>query len=213
MDSTDWALYFVPALQGPLWAHPGFFSPPWAVPLLWLLAQLPPFIVLVMSICAVCFVAVRKLRPWGIFVFLTCPATIYGIGLMNIDWIVLLGVCLSPGLAAYCFSLKPHIGWLAILRDRRGWALLAVVVLCSALWWGVWLVSLGEAVQQPEQSLFPWSLLALPFVWSESLAAGLLFSPHLSYSSYMLLAFGLARRCPWLLFVVNLCLYAAIVAK
>lgn len=209
---TDWQLYFVPALRGALWTYPGFYSPPWAVPILWVLARLPMWAVIALSIVCTVLMAVKKLKPWPAFLFLTCPATIYGIGLVNVDWIVLAGVLCPSWLAVYCYAIKPHLGWLAILRRWRACWLLVLAILVSLPWWSAWLATLPGVAALPEQSIAPWGLLALPLVWQEPIAAGLLFAPHLSYSSYMLLAYGLARRRPWALLVVNLIAWAWIVS-
>jgi hypothetical protein len=172
------------------------------------LALCPTWLILTLAILTLVIVSIKKLTPIGALAFLTCPFTVYGIGLMNIDWLLFAAMLLPPTIACYLYSFKPHIGWLAMLRTRR-YGLFILAALLTIGQWGVWIAALKSA--PPEQSLFPFSLLLLPLVWHEPLAVGALLSPHLSYSSYMFVAFAVARRWPIILLVANVAMWAMLI--
>jgi hypothetical protein len=206
----DWGILKSAALAWASGGNPyqiyGFFSPPWALPLLWILSWLPNWAVPLLTFGPILLLGLKFRLRWPVLcMLLISPPVISCAAWGNIDVLVLLGTIAFP---AYLFSLKPQMTWACYLR--RPWMLVGVglLVLYS---WPLMLPWLGSLMQTtPLASVGIWGVPVGLLLWQHPLAASIFFSPHISFSSYVGVSLVLAQRWPKVLLALNLGYWIAI---
>lgn len=246
----DWTEYYYPALQllldgespyQPLpYYTPGdplphrIYHPPWLLVPLAPLALLPvhvgEVIILVLSYAAVCAtVAVLRDDRLGTFLLLSNPLVIQGCLTGNVDSFVGLGLVTSPRVGIYLLSLKPQLGWGAIVYyvltafRARGlqkvisvtWPMAAIVALSFLPPFGFWPAKMLEATEQSTNASLPFGIGLLVGVgllaWGiarkdllPAFAGGFIAAPyHAAHSWYVLLLSIRPARLQFVLWLLS----------
>ena len=247
--AIDFVEYFLPAArlmvagESPYNVE-GFYNPPWAlyavIPFMWLpehVAQ-AAFLSTAMVAMALAMYDLGVGTLESVAIMLSVPAIstiVHG----NLEWVVLLGVVLPPGIGAFFVMAKPQIGigvlayWIidefkefGIRGAVRAVLPITVVSLLFFVAYGFWP---GHMLKAPIRStasganaaLFPWLVPVgvLTLSWAlrrkqvkDSLLVGPCFSPHLMASSWLGAFVALSDNRVYLLVAVILS-WIAVVAK
>jgi hypothetical protein len=184
--SIDWRSFFRPAalkfLQGQSpYEQAGFLNPPWVLCLLAPFALMPEPLgrafLFVIAIAVILYAGYRMGgRLWALIALLLSPPVIALLFYGNIDWIVVLGLVLSPQIGMLLVAVKPQVGifvlpvWILQAWQQGGWrqvikisSPLVIVTLISFALYGFWpshmLDTQGyENVKYMNFSLWPYSI-------------------------------------------------------
>lgn len=193
----DWTHYFEPKVLPPFWM-------PWTWPILNFISPQA------LSSFAILGTALRiyQLRGsmWRFPLAILSLPMLWLLFKSDVDGLALMGLVLLP-YGVPLLLLKPQLGALALLSNRRHFAAGAIWGISTLLIWGFWFTRLnliGGAqwhIDWPQDiSLFPWGIIiALPLMWlgrSDAdmlMAAGSFVTPHLFTYHFVLLMPAIAR--------------------
>lgn len=219
---NDWSQSFAAAVlallsgQDPYAAVPTYASPPWALPVLWPLAWVPPLWAMLLPALALLYLSYRRRKPWLIaIVGLSYPFIMTSLW-ANITWLAMLGVVIGGRLGVVLDTVKPQASIGAIAAELgkcpswRAWPRLlgplVVCVLLSAPLWLSWLGNVGDVGSNQHRSvtrLYPrevavvLGIMALYLAWKRGSAiwgcmASLLIAPYWYVQSIVPLLFLIA---------------------
>jgi hypothetical protein len=245
----DWREYFYPAVRfllagvSPYQALPFYtpgdpfphrvYHPPWllvsTVPFALLPVHTGEWLILLALYLATC-VTVLKLHEDSLstFFILTNPLVIQGCLAGNVDSFVALGLVAPPSLGLYLLSLKPQLGWGAIVYliwtayGARGvvkvwsitWPMALVLALSFLPPFGFWPANMLQATDQTTNASLPFAVglaLGLPLLtWGLrrknlliAFAGGFIASPyHAAHSWYLLLLVIKSARTQFILWLL-----------
>lgn len=223
----DWRETFYPALQKTLSGEtpydvPTFRNVPWTVLLLLPFALFSEdtggILYFMASIAGYAWVAYRlKASPLAFIAFMVSPPVVYGLRMLNVDFLVLIGFTLPAPLGLFFVLIKPQMGivmvlyWLAeawraggIKSVTRTFAPVAISLALSFLIFGNWVAGRQSDLLDSfwNASLWPWALpigLVLTALsirdrrMDYGMAASPFLSPYLAYHSWASALVGLLR--------------------
>jgi len=223
----DWHETFYPALNNVLSGQnpydvPTFRNAPWTVLLLAPFALLPEdaggVLYFLASLAGYAWVAYRlKARPVAFVAFLFSPPVIYGLRMLNVDILVLIGFVLPAPIGLFFVLIKPQMGiamvfyWLAeSWRDGgvksvvKTFSPVGISLILSFVIFGNWIVGRQSDLLGSfwNASLWPWALpiglvlVALSIRDRRSdfgMAASPFLSPYLAYHSWVSVLAGLLK--------------------
>lgn len=208
---------------------PGFFSPPWIIPILALFA-LPPMQIAwsVYSLCSLVGhgLAFKNLgaSPGEINPLILSAWVVSGLSHGNVDWLVLLGATFPPIIGIWLVTIKPQIGAVLVVlwayRAYRSNGSLSLIWLLSPIV-GIGLLAYSFGYYQPFQieslvwntSLYPWLIPVGVFFavlafnknsdhWA--LASAPMLSPYVAFYSWITVLLPLIGRIKLLIFAMIL---------
>jgi hypothetical protein len=224
---NDWVTTFQPAAQLMLHgqlnsAESGIFNPPWAMVLIAPFSVIPARIgsalIAAMTVAA-WLLAARKMQasPLSLGLVLLMPHFRTMVYTSNLDWLVMLGLAVSPAWGLPMVLAKPQAGlavaafWIIKARKEGGlWKvaeLLQPLIVCTVMAWLIggpqlFNLSFGSITSVPwNQSFFPWSVLPglLLLGWAiykdkqkMAVLAGPMLAPYVGYYSWPVAALGVA---------------------
>lgn len=223
----DWHETFYPALQKALdgdspYDVPTFRNAPWTI---LLLLPFAPFsedtggiLYFMASLAGYAWVAYRlQASPLALTAFLFSPPVVYGLRMLNVDFLVLLGFTLPAPIGLFLVLIKPQMGvamvlyWLAeawrsggAKSVARTFAPVTIASVLSFLFFGNWIAGRqGDLLGSFwNASLWPWALpVGLVLValsirdrrMEYGMAASPFLSPYLAYHSWVSALAGLLR--------------------
>lgn len=222
---VDWRETFYPAAQAVLhgsspYSVPTFRNAPWTILFLIPFALFGErsggILYFLASLLLYAWVAYRlKARPLVLAAFLLSPPVVYGLRMLNVDAIVLVGFVLPAPVGLFFVLLKPQMGiamlfyWLAEAWRKDGFkavlgtfAPFTIALALSFLFFGNWLA--GRQADLVDSfwniSLWPWALpIGLVLVVLSmrdrrkdfAMAASPFLSPYLAYHSWVSVLAGL----------------------
>jgi len=224
----DWHETFYPSLQKVVSGEnpydvPTFRNAPWTI-----LALLPfalfsedvgGILFFMASLAGYAWVAYRlKARPLAFVAFLFAPPVVYGLRMLNVDVLVLIGFVLPAPIGLFFILIKPQMGivmalyWLAESWHEGGaakviktFAPVAVSLALSFVLFGNWVAGRQSDLLDSfwNASLWPWALpiglvLAALSVRDRrkdyGMAASPFLSPYLAYHSWASVLVGLLQH-------------------
>jgi hypothetical protein len=218
----DFENHFLPAgralLEGSSpYDVPGYYSPPWILPLFTLLALIPQKIAWgLFSLTSLLAYAVSFQRmgakPAALLPLMLSAWVLSGLSHGNIDWLVLLGATLPPAIGIWFVMVKPQMGvvlvvlWSIKAFQAGGIPRLAKLLLpISTIWAIPFLLGFYQNVEWQSfawnTSFFPWTLpfgIFISFLairndnGSLALAAAPLISPYVAFHSWV------SINCPFI---------------
>ncbi|MEW6084548.1 MAG: hypothetical protein AB1607_08135 [Chloroflexota bacterium] len=242
----DWRETYYPAaraaLEGrnPYLAVPTFRNVPWT-----LIPILPMALLSERASGALYFSFTLVLYAWtaiqlkasrtALIVFLLSPPVVYGMRMLNVDALVLMGFILPPQIGLFCILIKPQMGiamipfWFFEVWREGGWKSLArvfapvtiAVILSFVIFGPSFFGRSDDLLRSPwNASLWPWAFpigFALTVLSirnrrkDQATAASPFLSPYLAYHSWVSVLAGLIHRdLELVLAVIGMWLVAAI---
>jgi hypothetical protein len=223
----DWHETFYPALYkvvngGNPYSVPTFRNAPWTILLLLPFAlfskDVGGILFFMASLAGYAWVAYRlRARPIAFVAFLISPPVFYGLRMLNVDVLVLIGFVLPAPIGLFFVLIKPQMGvamalyWLAeAWRDGgvksvlRTFSPVGISLVLSFIIFGNWIAGRQSdlLVSFWNASLWPWSLpiglvlvaLSIRDQRSDfSMAASPFLSPYLAYHSWASVLVGLLK--------------------
>jgi hypothetical protein len=189
---------------------PGFYSPPWTLPLFSFLSLLPLEIAWgLFSLASLIAYAVSFQRmgasPIALIPIMLSSWVLSGLSHGNIDWLVLLGATLPPNIGIWFVMVKPQMGivlvflWSYKTYQAGGVLSLAKLLLPISTVWAIFLLfgmyqNVGWQSFAWNTSFFPWTLpigILVSFLSIKhdnrnlALAASPLLSPYVAFHSWV----------------------------
>jgi hypothetical protein len=231
----DFENHFLPAGKALLagsspYDVPGYYSPPWILPLFALLALIPQnYAWGLFSIASFLAYAVSFQRmgasPLALLPLMLSAWVLSGLSHGNIDWIVLLGATLPPAIGIWFVMVKPQMGIvLLVLWSFNAYqtggirSLLKLLLPISTIWAISLLFGLYQNVEWQSfswnTSFFPWTLplgILLTYLAIKkddgriALIAAPLLSPYVAFHSWVTIncPFVERKRLLILLFILS----------
>jgi hypothetical protein len=224
----DWRETFYPAVQRTLeWENPydvsTFRNAPWTILLLLPFALFPEdvggILYFLASLAGYAWVAYRlKASPAALVVFLLSPPVIYGLRMLNVDILVLIGFLLPSSVGIFFVLIKPQMGIVVALywlveawRDGglkavvRNFAPITIALGLSFVMFGDWITGRQNDLLDSfwNASLWPWSIpigLVLTGLAIRDrridfgITASPFLSPYLAYHSWVSVLVGLLKH-------------------
>jgi hypothetical protein len=223
----DWHETYFPALQkvllvGNPYDIPTFRNAPWVLLVLLPFAILPEdtggILYFIASLVGYAWVAYKlKARPIAFAAFLFSPPVIYGLRMLNVDVLVLIGFVLPVPIGLFFVLIKPQMGiavviyWVAeawreggVKSVLRTFAPVTVALILSFVIFGNWIIGRQSDLLDSfwNASLWPWALpIGLVLIGLSirdrrsdfGMAASPFLSPYLAYHSWVCVLVGLLR--------------------
>jgi hypothetical protein len=215
----DWRETFYPAARAVLqgkspYTIPTFRNVPWTI-----IPLLPFALLFITTFGAYAWVAHRlKASPLALIAFLVSPPVFYGMRMLNVDIMVLIGFTLPPPIGLFLIIIKPQMGivmvpfWLVEAWRESGlkgvvktFIPVTIALILSFILFGNW-----QAGKQSDlvgsiwnASLWPWAIpigivLAMRSLRDGrkdyAMAASPFLSPYLAYHSWASVLTGLIRN-------------------
>jgi len=196
-------------VKNPYLSH-GYFNPPWFLLLLTPISLIPfdlsRLIWVILGVVGF-LVAFKRLGisyPAQLLLFLS-PFMYFDLGLGNYEWIVILGVSLSPGIGSWFVMVKPQMGLLqiGIWVKQHNWSALVPGIVLFALLLVGW-YSFPATKDLPwSQDVWPWGIpVGLWLGWKAireedslyALAAMPFLSPYVAVQSWIMVLLPLTRK-------------------
>lgn len=227
LAGIDWRETFHPALQKALngdnpYDVPTFRNAPWTILLLLPFALFSEaaggILYFMASIAGYAWVAYRlKASPLAFIAFMFSPPVVYGLRMLNVDFLVLLGFTLPAPLGLFLVLIKPQMGiamvlyWLAeawraggVRSVARTFAPVTISLALSFLIFGNWIAGRQSDLLDSfwNASLWPWALpIGLVLIalsirdrrMEYGMAASPFLSPYLAYHSWASVLVALLR--------------------
>jgi len=224
----DWHETFYPSLQKVLSGEnpydvPTFRNAPWTILVLFPFAvfseDVGGVLFFIASLAGYAWVAYRlKARPLAFVVFLFSPPVVYGLRMLNVDVLVLIGFVLPAPIGLFFILIKPQMGivmalyWLAeswreggVNKVIKTFAPVTVSLALSFVLFGNWVAGRQSDLLDSfwNASLWPWALpiglvLAALSVRDRrkdyGMAASPFLSPYLAYHSWASVLVGLLQH-------------------
>ena len=224
----DWHETFYPALQKVIngenpYDVPTFRNAPWTILVLFPFSlfseNVGGILFFMASLAGYAWVAYRlKARPMAFVLFLFSPPVIYGLRMLNVDVLVLIGFVLPAPIGLFFVLIKPQMGivmglyWLAeawreggVNKVFRVFTPVTVSLALSFIILGNWIVGRQSDLLGSfwNASLWPWALpiglvLAALSVRDRrkdyGMAASPFLSPYLAYHSWVSVLVGLLQH-------------------
>jgi hypothetical protein len=223
----DWHETFYPALHKAVSGEnpydvPTYRNAPWTIFLLLPFSLLPEdaggVLYFIASLAGYAWVAYRlKARPIAFVAFLFSPPVVYGLRMLNVDVLVLIGFVLPAPIGLFFVLIKPQMGiamaifWFAeawrnggLMAVARTFSPVVISLGLSFVIFGNWIVGRQSDLLSSfwNASLWPWALpiglvlVALSIRDRRSdfgMAASPFLSPYLAYHSWASVLVGLLK--------------------
>ena len=224
----DWHETFYPSLQKAVSGEnpydvPTFRNAPWTILVLFPFAlfskDVGGVLFFIASLAGYAWVAYRlKARPLAFVVFLFSPPVVYGLRMLNVDVLVLIGFVLPAPIGLFFILIKPQMGivmalyWLAeswreggVNKVIKTFAPVTVSLALSFVLFGNWIAGRQSDLLDSfwNASLWPWALpiglvLAALSVRDRrkdyGMAASPFLSPYLAYHSWASVLVGILQH-------------------
>jgi hypothetical protein len=225
----DWRETYYPAVravlegQNPYWAAPTFRNVPWTLipmlPLAFFSERVSGVLYFILTLALYAITAIRlKASRVALIAFLLSSPVIYGMRMLNVDALVLLGFVLPPQIGLFFIVIKPQMGiamlpfWMFELWRDGGWkavlrAFLPVTLamILSFILFGSSSIGRSNDLLHStwNASLWPWAFpigFALTVLslrnrrTDQAMAASPFLSPYLAYHSWVSVLAGLMQH-------------------
>lgn len=225
----DWRETYYPAaraaLEGrdPYLAAPTFRNVPWTLipmlPLAFLSERVSGALYFSLTLVLYAWTAIQlKASRMALIAFLLSPPVVYGMRMLNVDALVLMGFILPPQFGLFFIAIKPQMGiamvpfWFFEAWREGGWkslvrvfAPVAIAVILSLVIFGPSSIGWSDDLLRStwNASLWPWAFpigFALTVLSihnrrkDQAMAASPFLSPYLAYHSWVSVLAGLMQR-------------------